>query len=106
VDAIVNPPVRSPLVLMVQESAVTIFGAAGDCMKLPVGLHGLAASAVSNPPPVAVTWVPIGPELGVRVRNGPVTVKLAEAESPVLPVTVRVYTPGVAPDLIVNPAVN
>ena len=69
-------------------SAVTMNGLLGVCMKLG-GPHG-PTSAVSKPPPIAVTCVPIGPEVGVRITNGPVTVKLADAESPVLPVTVRV----------------
>ena len=70
-------------------------------------LHG-PASAGLNPLPVTATIVPIGPILGVRIMTGvlTVTVKVAEAESPLLPVTVRVYVPGVAPALTVNPPVT
>ena len=61
------------------------------------------ASPVLNPLPVAETIVPFGPLVGVSTMKGPVTIIFAEAESPVPPVTVRVYVPGVAVVAIVNP---
>ena len=71
-------------------------------------------SAVSNPLPVIVTAVLIGPEIGLSVILGPVTVKVPEAASVVVPVTVIVWAPmyGDAVSLTVNeplidpPAVN
>jgi len=39
--------------------------------------------------------VPIGPETGLTLMLGPVTTKLAEAVSPVLPFTETTYVPGV-----------
>ena len=56
------------------------------------------ASAGLNPPPLIVTPVPTGPELGLRMIEGEevVTRKVAVAESPVLPVTLIVWTPCAA----------
>src|SRR5208282_3890400 len=53
------------------------------------------ASPVLNPLPVIVTGVLNGPVLGIRVIVGDVevTVNVAVAKSPVLPVTVTVYVP-------------
>jgi hypothetical protein len=48
------------------------------------------ASVVKNPPPVIVTGVPAGPEVGLRAMVGPVTTKVVVAKSPVLPVTLTV----------------
>jgi hypothetical protein len=50
-----------------------------------------------KPLPVIVTEVPAGPLLGVRVRDAVVvdTMKVAVAVSPVKPVTVTTYVPGV-----------
>jgi hypothetical protein len=52
------------------------------------------ASATLKPLPVIEILVLTGPELGDKVMDGPRTVRVAEAESPVLPVTVTVYVPG------------
>jgi|SRR5208282_44891 len=54
------------------------------------------ASPVLNPLPVIVTGVLNGPVLGIRVIVGDVevTVNVAVAKSPVLPVTVTVYVPA------------
>jgi len=56
-------------------------------------------SAVLKPLPVMVTAVRTGPEFGVstRVAVFRVTVKAAVAKSPVLPLTVTMYMPGLAP---------
>ena len=91
---------------MVQTSLTTITGALGVCTKFGV-LHG-PASAELKLLPVTATIVPMGPMLGVSTMNGvlTVTVKLAEAVSPVAPVTVSVYVPGVAEGATVNPPVN
>jgi hypothetical protein len=47
-----------------------------------------------KPLPVTVTPVLCGPEAGVREILGPVTTKLADAISPVSPLTETVYVPG------------
>jgi len=60
-------------------------------------------SDVLKPLPVIVTPVVTGPELGMSVMVGPMTVKAAEAWSPVLPVIVNVYVPGVALPETVKP---
>ncbi len=49
--------------------------------------------------PLTPTIVPIGPEVGIVWMFELVTTKLAEAESPVLPVTVITYVPGEAQQL-------
>jgi len=67
-------------------------GVLGDCTKLG-GPHG-PTSPVLKPLPVTETIVPTGPLFGDNVMNGPRTVSVAEAESPVLPVTLTVYVPG------------
>jgi hypothetical protein len=53
----------------------------------------IQVSVVSNPLPVIVTAVLIGPKDGFRVIVGPVTVNVAEAESRVIPTTVTVCAP-------------
>ena len=57
------------------------------------------ASVEKNPLPDNVPEVPAGPELGVIVTVGPITVKVAVAKSlTTLPVSFTVYTPaGVVP---------
>jgi len=60
------------------------------------------ASAVLKPPPVMVTAVLNVPELGDKEICAEVTVNLAVPKSPVLPVTVIVYVPGVASGAIVK----
>jgi len=45
-------------------------------------------SPAMNPLPLKVTIVPKTPEPGFKISDGPVTVKVADPESPVLPVTV------------------
>jgi hypothetical protein len=67
----------------------TTLGVAGACENLHV-----PASPTLNPPPLTVMAVPIGAALGDNVMKGPRTVRVAEAASPVLPVTVTVYVPG------------
>jgi len=63
VAATVNPlPVNVPVEVIVHDTDAKRTGAAGDCKKL----HK-PASAVLNPKPVAATFVPTGPELGVSV---------------------------------------
>jgi len=81
-------------------------GAVGDCKK--VHRPAPAPSAVLKPVPATVTPVPIGPPVGLTVITGAfdVTVKVADPVSPVIPVTVIVYTPGVAAAAIVNPLVT
>ena len=78
---------------MEHETDMNRTGAAGDCRKLQS-----PASAVLNPCPLTETAVPLGPEVGPRVIVGAivVTVKAAVAKSPLLPVTVIWYNPGVA----------
>jgi len=78
---------------MLHDTDVKRIGAAGDCRKLQS-----PASAVLNPCPLTETAVPLGPVVGPRVIVGPwvVTVKAAVAKSPLLPVTVTMYNPGVA----------
>ena len=49
---------------------------------------GAHVSVVKKPLPKTLTTVPLGPDEGLRVICGPVTVKTAVAKSPVLPVTV------------------
>ena len=68
-----------PLVSMVQVDAATITGAAGawDIVHTP-------ASARLNPPPLMVTAVLTGPEVGVRVIAGVGIVNVACAVSPVV----------------------
>ena len=61
-------------------------------------------SVVKNPLPVIVTAVRPGPELGISVMCGPVTMKVAVAKSPVLPVTLMVYVPGTAVAVTVKEA--
>jgi hypothetical protein len=56
-------------------------------------VHGL--SFVKNPEPVTVTAVPIGPEDGLRAKDGDRTVNVFEEKSPTrVPVPVTVYVPG------------
>jgi hypothetical protein len=72
-------------------------------------LQVAAESRALKPLPVTVTIVLIGPEFGVRTMVGAleVTVNAAVAISPVDPVTVTAYVPGVAVAATVNPlAVN
>jgi hypothetical protein len=57
-------------------------GPDGVCIN---GRH--VVSTVLNPLPVILTAVVMGPEFGERVICGPVTTKLADAISPVLPFT-------------------
>ena len=63
-------------------------------------------SVVENVFPDTATAVPAGPELGLSViaGAGTVTVKVAWAESPELPVSTTVFAPGVAPPATVNDA--
>ena len=56
-----------------------------------------------KPLPVTETAVVTLPDVGDRAIVGPVTVNPADPISPVGPVTVRVYVPGVAPALTANP---
>jgi hypothetical protein len=69
-----------------------------DTVNSPAGLDEMthAESVNANPLPETVTTVLSGPEAGLRAICGPVTTKLAEAISPVLPLTDIVYVPGVA----------
>ena len=77
-----------------------MMGDDGDCPNV----HAPASPGLKLLP-VTAMLVPIGAELGVRTMNGVlvVTFRVAAAESPVEPVTVIVYVPGVAPELILNP---
>jgi len=62
-------------------------------VNIPIGvLVTVTVVAVKkNPLPDIVPEVPIGPEVGVRVILGPVTVKVAASESPVgVPVSITV----------------
>jgi len=74
--------------------AATKIGLAGVCEKAQS-----PESAVLKPLPVTETAVPLLPVLGLRIIVGPgtVTVKTPVAKSPLLPVTVTTYKPGVAP---------
>jgi hypothetical protein len=56
----------------------------------------LHVSAVAKPLPEIDTLPPALMKVGLSVIVGPVTVSVAEAASPELPVTVMVYVPGVA----------
>jgi hypothetical protein len=58
---------------------------------LEIVVHG-PTSAGLNPPPVIITTVPDGPEAGLSAMAGvvDVTVKVAFAKSPPLPVTMMV----------------
>jgi hypothetical protein len=84
-------PVREPVPEIVHTAPTAIMFVG----VLEIDLHG-PASAVKNPEPEIVTAVPTGPELGVKVMAGPVTMKLAVAKSPSKPVTLMVYVPSVA----------
>jgi hypothetical protein len=97
-------PVNWPEELIVQAGVANSVGTVGDCIS---GRH-VPASAVLKPLPVNVTPVPEGPPVGLRVIVGAfvVTVKVALAASPLLPVTVIVYTPGVAEVATVNALVT
>ena len=77
---------KPPLVIVHTGEAMST-GVDGDCRKV----HD-PASAALKPLPPTVTPVPDGPPVGLRVIMGAfdVTVKLALAESPVVPVTVIV----------------
>jgi len=72
-----------PLARIVHAGVANRAGVVGDCIN---GRHR-PASKVLNPLPVMVTAVVVGPEIGERVICGPVTTKLADAISPVLPFT-------------------
>ena len=93
---------NAPAEVIEQDTDAKITGVVGDCRTL----HR-PASAALKPVPPTVTPVPEGPPVGETVVVGAfvVTVKVVLAESPVLPVTVRVYTPGTADVAIVNPLV-
>lgn len=69
-----------------------------DVVKSPAGLEEIvhAESANANWLPETVTIVLPGPEAGLSAISGPITTKLAEAISPLLPFTVTTYVPGVA----------
>ena len=62
----------------------------GEVIIAPVPEIAHVVSPAPNPLPLMVTIVPRIPELGVRVIEGPVTVNVAIALSPLLPVTVIV----------------
>jgi len=98
-----NPlPINAPDELIVHVAgAPIIIGEDGDWPKVHTPV-----SAVLKPLPVTAMLVPIGAVAGVRTMNGVlvVTVSCAEAESPVRPLTVIVYMPGVAPPLMMNAA--
>src|SRR5208337_5472406 len=87
------PPLRA----IAHATAVKITGEAGDCRKL----HA-PRSPVLKPLPLTAMLVPIGPETGLTVMVGPVTTKLAEAVSPVLPFTETTYVPGLIGDMTVK----
>jgi hypothetical protein len=76
-----------PLVSMVHVEAPTITGAAGAC-EITQGFR--AKSPRLNPPPVMVTGVLTGPEVGVSVIAGAGIVNCCCAVSPVLPARVTV----------------
>ena len=82
--------VNVPVLVIVHEGKPIMFAGV-----LEIVVH---VSTVLKPLPVIVTAVPAGPELGASVMAGEVvvTTNFAEAVSPVLPVTVTVYVPGVA----------
>jgi hypothetical protein len=84
----VNPvPVNCPEAFIVHVDDATISGLDGDCPIVHV-----PASPELNPPPVRAILVPTTPDFGVGTMNGAlvVTLKLAEAASPDVPVTVTV----------------
>jgi hypothetical protein len=67
----------------------------GEVTTPPVPEIVHEVSLAANPLPLTVTTVPSGPELGVREIEGPVTVNVAEPESPSgVPLTVIVYGPA------------
>ena len=74
--------VNRPVDEIVQLGDANRTGVDGDCRKL----HG-PASVMLKPPPVTDTPVPCGPEAGERAMCGPVTTKLADPISPLLPFT-------------------
>jgi hypothetical protein len=90
--ALTMKPVPSnwPVAVIVHDDDDTMTGEAGACEKV----QGPAASAVLNPPPATVIIVPSGAAFGEITMNGAITLKVAEAESPVLPTKVTVYVPG------------
>jgi hypothetical protein len=59
-----------------------------------------------KPLPVTETAVVTGPDVGDNAIAGPVTVNPAEPISLVVPVTERVYVPGVAVAATVNPLLD
>ena len=80
----------APVEVIVHDIDVKITGVVGDCRKV----HA-PTSPVLKPFPLTPMLVPIGPCTGLSVILGPVTTKLADAVSPVLPFTVTTYVPGV-----------
>lgn len=99
--ATVNPlPDNWPDPVIVHVAEATITGLDGDWPKVHV-----PRSPELNPPPVTAIWTPIAAAFGVGTMNGAlvVTVKVLEAESPLVPVTVIVYVPGVAVAATLNP---
>jgi hypothetical protein len=99
-DGAVNCP--RPLKVQDEPPAMMLVG------LLVIEAHGPGPSAALKPLPVTVTAVPIGPELGtsVIVGVGLVTVNVAEAKSPVEPVTVIKCAPNAAAALTVNDALT
>ena len=89
--------VNAPVAVIVHATDAKITGVAGDCRKL----HA-PTSPVLKPLPLTAMLVPMGPETGLTLMLGPVTTKLAEAVSPVLPFTETTYVPGVIGDATVK----
>jgi hypothetical protein len=95
---------NEPPVVIVHAGVANNVGVVGDCTS---GVH-VPTSAALKPLPDMITPVPIGPPVGLTVIVGAlvVTVKVALALSPVVPVTVIVYGPGVAVVATVNALVT
>ncbi len=62
------------------------------CTGVPDMEH--VVSVGRNPVPLTITWIPTAPEAGLRVTEGPeVSTNVADAKSPVLPVSRTTYDP-------------
>ena len=80
----VNDPVIVPVPVNVQVFVAGLTMSGSGVLERHV--KGPPTSPESNPLPLTVTTVPANPEVGLSVIIGPVTVKVAEAKSPELPV--------------------
>ena len=117
-------PVTAPVISMsyVPVGTLPTVNVKGDSTPVPENVHAAGAvttpgvgleicgqgakkapaSAESKPLPLTVTMVPTGPNVGLSVIEGPVTVSVAWATSPEEPVNMIEYGPGTVVGVIVN----